>query len=463
MNSDSIERIDYNAITKANVYLRDQLAGRLEKLSNTQFKFEYDPTWIKQSTIGIGLNLPIEESPYVTSRLHPFFDNLIPEGWLLSYAEQVYKIDKYNRFALLMATGKEPIGAVRVYALDVNEKEFTRRDSNISPLKNLIEYDVKFQSVDGRCPYCMQKLTEKQLKANPFHTTCAKKMWGSTKKLTAFLDKEEPVTSFRRAIYGGSISGAQRKGLFQYDKGNLIPTHAKAEYILKPPGDSPNLPENEHLTMSIAKAIGFTIPPLTIFHIEGVGCVFAIKRFDLTSDKIQLRLEDAGQVLQVPSSDKYNSSYEKLSKAIQQCSDAPIADLLDYWQRIVFSFFIANGDMHLKNWSFLEQPSMKGVFKLSPCYDFLNTRLPIPDEEIDIGLALNGRKHQIKLSMFIELAQRLNISHLTQDTFDSLDKWMSITTELTQSSYLDLTKQKRYLEIVNSRYQVLKGNATAYI
>ncbi len=42
--------------------------------------------------------------------------------------------------------------------------------------------------------------------------------------------------------------------------------------------------------------------------------------------------------------------------------------------------------MHLKNWGFLEQGDMNGVFRLSPCYDLLNTRLSIPDEDIDIGL-----------------------------------------------------------------------------
>ena len=61
-----------------------------------------------------GLTLSISEKPYTSLILFPFFDGLIPEGWLLDIAEKSWKINRRDRMSLLLACCKDCIGAVSV-------------------------------------------------------------------------------------------------------------------------------------------------------------------------------------------------------------------------------------------------------------------------------------------------------------------------------------------------------------
>ena len=94
----------------AKVYFRDTLAGRLLDLDD-HFSFAYDPNY---HGFPISLSMPVREEPYVSTALHPFFDGLIVEGWLLKEAEKNWKLDPNDRFALLMLIGKDTNGAVSV-------------------------------------------------------------------------------------------------------------------------------------------------------------------------------------------------------------------------------------------------------------------------------------------------------------------------------------------------------------
>jgi serine/threonine-protein kinase HipA len=58
--------------------------------------------------------MPLRKEPYTDKVMLPFFDNLIPEGWLLEIAEQNWKINPRDRMGLLLAFCKDTIGAVSV-------------------------------------------------------------------------------------------------------------------------------------------------------------------------------------------------------------------------------------------------------------------------------------------------------------------------------------------------------------
>ena len=65
--------INYNELTKANIYLRDDLVGQLEKFSNKKYVFTYRDEWIKNNKGGIGLSLPTDQKKYESEELLPFF------------------------------------------------------------------------------------------------------------------------------------------------------------------------------------------------------------------------------------------------------------------------------------------------------------------------------------------------------------------------------------------------------
>lgn len=62
----------------------------------------------------VSLTLPLRKAPYTSKVLFPFFDGLIPEGWLLDIAQKNWKLNPRDRMGLLLACCKDCIGAVSI-------------------------------------------------------------------------------------------------------------------------------------------------------------------------------------------------------------------------------------------------------------------------------------------------------------------------------------------------------------
>jgi len=100
----------------------DERAGLLWQDENG-YHFQYDEAYLQTpDREGISLTLPLTEKVYINSMLFPFFDGLIPEGWLLDLAEKNWKLNPRDRMGLLLACCKNCIGAVGIHALN-NEDE----------------------------------------------------------------------------------------------------------------------------------------------------------------------------------------------------------------------------------------------------------------------------------------------------------------------------------------------------
>lgn len=106
---------------QARVYLYQRLAGLLSENENG-YVFQYDTAYLQsENPEAISLTLPLSPEPYQSKVLFPFFDGLIPEGWLLDIAEKSWKINQRDRMSLLLACCKDCIGAVSI--VPVHEKE----------------------------------------------------------------------------------------------------------------------------------------------------------------------------------------------------------------------------------------------------------------------------------------------------------------------------------------------------
>ena len=98
----------------AGVYVRDQYAGMLVE-TDDGYQFVYDPEYCSDpSTPAVSLTLPKQEAPFHSRVLFPFFDGLIPEGWLLDLVVRNWKIDPGDRFALLLTACRDCIGCVSI-------------------------------------------------------------------------------------------------------------------------------------------------------------------------------------------------------------------------------------------------------------------------------------------------------------------------------------------------------------
>ena len=100
----------------ANVYMHNKLAGKLTE-TDSGYKFEYDYAYVEsKEAYAVSKTLPATKDVYNSNVLFPFFDGLIPEGWLLDLAETNWKLNSRDRFGLLLACCKNCIGAVSVLA-----------------------------------------------------------------------------------------------------------------------------------------------------------------------------------------------------------------------------------------------------------------------------------------------------------------------------------------------------------
>lgn len=104
---------------KAEVHIREQQAGILEERDN-EYLFSYVPDYLNQDNAApVSLSLPLQQEPFEDKRLFPFFDGLIPEGWLLDIAENTWKLNPRDRMGLLLACCRDCIGAVSIIPVEV--------------------------------------------------------------------------------------------------------------------------------------------------------------------------------------------------------------------------------------------------------------------------------------------------------------------------------------------------------
>ena len=90
------------------------LAARLSE-TDDGYLLQYIGEYLQQpGSKPISLTLPMQAEPHTSKVLFPFFDGLIPEGWLLDIAVDYWKLKPNDRFELLLTTCRDTIGAVTV-------------------------------------------------------------------------------------------------------------------------------------------------------------------------------------------------------------------------------------------------------------------------------------------------------------------------------------------------------------
>lgn len=108
---------------KAEIYYGEVLAGLLVETNDGEFTFGYDADYIaKHPNRFITFSMPVSNTIYQDNRLFPFFEGLIPEGWLLDIASKSWKINQNDRMGLLLACCKNCIGAVSVQPINTGDE-----------------------------------------------------------------------------------------------------------------------------------------------------------------------------------------------------------------------------------------------------------------------------------------------------------------------------------------------------
>jgi len=299
------------------VYYNDFYAGELRQEPGGRCVFTYDPTYLDAGQPAIAFTLPRQPAPHICEAgLHPFFDNLVAEGWLRNAQARALKVDSNNRFALLLAFGHDCAGAVSVI--------------DPAPLRE--------PAINVDDPLAAAALSSK-----------------------------------------GSLSGVQPKLLAVREGRKYRPAGPQegSTFIAKlPSGALRDLVENEYLTTSAVRALlpdDQTVKP-TIAPLEGVReRALLVPRFDRLPSGTKIHFEEFNQLLGRRSGDdKYDAAYEDILSFIVRTPATTRVDAWRLYRRILVCFLTGNTDAHLKNFAMLHAPD---GLRLTPSYDLVSAAL----------------------------------------------------------------------------------------
>ena len=104
-----------------NILFKDKSAGTIWQ-DEDGYHFQYGKEYLESDNAQpVSFTLPLREAPYASPVLFPFFDGLIPEGWLLDITVKNWKANPADRMGLLLAACRDCIGAVSVEAIQNEE------------------------------------------------------------------------------------------------------------------------------------------------------------------------------------------------------------------------------------------------------------------------------------------------------------------------------------------------------
>ena len=310
----------------------------------------------------------------------------------------------------------------------------------------------------NKCLYCYEP-TDNGL---DFHDKCSIKFFGEAPAPIIEYSFDQ-IDELAKKVVERSVSvpGVQaklsmsliKKTKEESDNRLTVVGALNGQYIFKPPSVKyPEMPENEHVTMRIAEAFGIRVVPSTLIRLSSGERSYLTKRIDRTTNGSKIHMIDMFQITEA--FDKYKSSTEKIGKAIDRYSDNTLLDKIFYFELVLFSFLTGNNDMHLKNFSMIENPS---GWILAPAYDLLNVTIINPDDPEELALTLVGKKQKLKRQDFEYLGKFLGLTDKQiYNIFKRFQKNKPKATKLIEKSFLSNEMKTAYNEVIKSRYQQLE-------
>lgn len=307
----------------------------------------------------------------------------------------------------------------------------------------------------SNCLFCYQPLAANE---QDFHASCSKKIFGQPTPPDLPYSEEDLEPLAKKVIQSQTaVTGVQAK-LSLHITGNPIGGNERrftivglwGGYLLKPPTAwYPQLPEVEDVTMHLAQLAKIKTAPHSLIRLQSGNLAFVTKRIDRTKNG-KLAMEDMCQLTERLTEDKYHGSYEQIAKAIQRHSVTPGLDVVNFFELVLFSFLTGNADMHLKNFSLLEQPGLGMV--LSPAYDLVNTALVHPADEEEMALTLNGRKKKLTKQDFVAAMNTLKLEEKQQEMiFNKMAKAWPHWQELIDRSFMSVEFKEQYKSLLKER------------
>lgn len=305
----------------------------------------------------------------------------------------------------------------------------------------------------SKCLYCYKELEPGEV---DFHKSCCRKFFGTHTAPSLDYTRAQMDELAAQVIRSQTtLTGVQPKLSLNLDKHKdsqkLTIVGLWGDYIFKPQTERfAMLPENEDLTMHLAEIAKIKIVPHTLIRMKDGSIGYLTKRIDRKADGEKIAMEDMCQLTERQTEHKYRSSYEQIGKAIRKYSTNAQLDMVDFLERVYFSWLTGNNDMHLKNFS-LYSPAGEPV--LTPAYDLLNAAISNPVDDEELALNLNGKKKRMKDADFRNAYRTCGVPEIVFDRVkkkyvDLLPKFE----EEIQRSFLSDEIKTLYIELLHRRH-----------
>jgi serine/threonine-protein kinase HipA len=322
------------------VYLYNDLTGHLIQDDGGQMTFSYSSTWLQNDrAIPLSHSLPLTKERFKRKDCRGFFAGILPEESNRELIAKNLGISPRNDFAMLEQIGGECAGAVIF----------------MSAGKALEAQDHTYRM-----------LSEAELAA---------------------IIKDLP----KRPLLAGesgvrlSLAGAQGKIAVRVEGAALsIPLgNAPSSHILKPANPHfEGMVYNEAFCMKLARTIGLPVAAVEVRNAEGADYLL-VKRYDRQAANegdnkqwVRIHQEDFCQALNVVPEMKYQNeggpSLKQCFDLVRDISSAPLVDLQQLLDAVIFNFLVYNHDAHGKNFSLLYARANKQI-RLAPLYDIICT------------------------------------------------------------------------------------------
>lgn len=306
----------------------------------------------------------------------------------------------------------------------------------------------------NRCLYCYKPIEQ----GKDFHPDCSKRFFDNQEAPRLPYSLNEMADLAREVVERSvAVPGVQPKlslSVIEKQKDNsdgrlTVVGALGGRYILKPPtANYPQMPENEHLTMRIAESFGINVVPSSLICLQSGELAYITKRIDRTASDDKIHMLDMFQILDA--FDKYKGSMEKIGKAILDYSDAPLLDAIYFFELTLFCFLTGNNDMHLKNFSMIQNEIGWG---LAPGYDLLNVSILLPEDREELALSLVGKKRKFSRQDFETLGVGLGLTkRQVEGAFSRFKTNIEVAKEWINNSFLSEENRGKYEAILDERF-----------
>lgn len=215
-----------------------------------------------------------------------------------------------------------------------------------------------------RCLCCGKTITENastREKEWCWHKKCVKKFFHTDELPVLDITKEQlEILADETVNEGLTVPGVQKKLSLHLStdmQSRLTIVDYPTGYILKPQTeDFENMPEYEDLAMRLVEIMGIQTVPHALIKLDH-EYAYITKRIDreITEENVNLyAMEDFCQLSRRLTQDKYKGSYENCGRIVKRYSSMPGLDLTEMYLRVAAAFVVGNSDMHLKNFSLIE-------------------------------------------------------------------------------------------------------------